>query len=146
MKKNITLIDVHKLCIPELYTHTLIKDLPEHTEIVNLVDWLNKRLSEQQLIDYIEWKEYNGYIPNIKPLTSLSVPHDADEYIFTLIENINWSTASIAPYLLPYVQPLFEHINSCLQPHGVRLVHLKPFENAYILYMRDDDALMEQLH
>ena len=42
--------------------------------------------------------------------------------------------------------PWLEHINHALQPSGLRLVDLLPFENAYMFCVRDDNALLDALN
>jgi len=145
MERIKNLIAALKLCIPELETTPLYANLPVDTEKYTVLRWLYKYLAEQNLIAYEEWKEYNGYIPELKSLANLSISEAPADFIFTLIEKVDWSTASIDPYELPYVMPWLEHINFYLKSHGVRLIDLMPFENAYILCVRDNEELLQKL-
>ncbi|WP_237727226.1 hypothetical protein [Cronobacter dublinensis] len=146
MERIQNLINVLGLCIPELEKTLLLADLPEDTETETVLHWLYKKLAAQNQIAYEEWKEYSGYIPDLKPLTILSLTEEPADFIFTIIENIDWSAASIDPFELPYVIPWLEHINFYLKPYGLRLVDLLPFENAYIFCVRDDERLLEKLN
>ncbi|WP_409306866.1 hypothetical protein [Pectobacterium sp. B1J-3] len=133
-------------CLPGLDIGPMLASLPESSEQGTVLDWLYEQLSEQGLMVYEEWGEYSGDIPELKPLSDLAISEDPAEFIFSLIEEIDWSTASVDPDELPYVMPWLEHINFYLKPYGVRLVDLLPFENAYILCLRDDETLLQKLH
>lgn len=140
------LIHALKNSIPELDPDPLYASVPTTLEPETVLDWLYDSLSAQHLMVYEEWTEYTGYLPALKPLASVSLPVDPSEYLFTLIENINWSEAEIEPWDLPYIMPWLEHINHYLSPQGIRLVDILPFENAYIICLKNDDALIQQLH
>lgn len=145
MEQIKNLITALQQCIPELETAPLYANLPVNIEQYSVLEWLYEHLAEQNLMVYEEWTEYSGYIPELKPLDNVFLSEEPADFIFTLIEKIDWSTASIDPYELPYIMPWFEHINFYLKPHGVRLVDLTPFENAYILCLRDDKESLEKL-
>lgn len=139
------LITILKQCMPELDTAPLQANLPKCSTQGTVLNWLYAQLGKQSLMEYEEWKEYTGYLPDLKPLSAMVISEDPASFIFSLLEEVDWSTANIDPYELPYVMPWFEHINFYLKPHGVRLVNLLPFENAYILCLRDDEALLQKL-
>lgn len=132
-------------CIPGLDTAPLLANPPLSIEQGTVLDWLYEHLGEQNLMEYEEWSEYSGYLPELKPLSTLILPEDPAEFVFSLIEEIDWPTSNVDPYELPYVMPWFEHINFYLKPHGVKLVDLLPFENAYILCIRDDETALQDL-
>lgn len=146
MEKIQNLIAVLKLCIPQLDIAPLQSHTPENSEQLTVLDWLYQQLSAQSLMVYEEWSEYNGYIPELKTLSDLSIPEDAANFIFSAIEEIDWSTASMDPAEIVYSLPWLEHINFYLKPHAVRLVDLLPSENAYIIAVRDDETLLQKLH
>jgi len=132
-------------CIPELNTAPLYANPPAEIEQLTVMNWLYQHLSEQQLMVYEKLTEYYGHLPELTPLANLSLPVDPADFIFTQIEGIDWSTAKVDPYELPYVTPWLEHINFYLKPHNLRLVDLLPFENAFIFCIQDDEALLQQL-
>jgi hypothetical protein len=76
-------------CTPGLDTTPLYADLPVRIEASAILDWLYKHLSVQSLMVYEEWKEYTGYIPELKPLANLSFPTQPADFIFSLIEGID---------------------------------------------------------
>ncbi|WP_123349551.1 MULTISPECIES: hypothetical protein [unclassified Enterobacter] len=133
-------------CIPGLDVNPLSSALPASTEQHTVLAWLYTHLSEQRLMTYKEWNEYSGEIPDLAPLAALSLTENAADFIYGQLENIDWSAASIDPAELPYILPWLEHLNFYLQPSGLRLVDLLPFENAYIFCVRDDEALLEKLN
>jgi len=146
MERVNNLITTLKLCMPELETAPLYASVPSDINQITVLKWLYENLAAQKLMVYEEWNEYSGYIPELKLLSNISFSEEPANYIFTLLEGIDWETADTDPYLLPYIIPWLEHINFYLQPHGVRLVDLLPFENAYILCLRDDEVLLDKLH
>lgn len=146
MERIKNLIAALELCIPELEIAPLYANLPVNTENDTVLEWLYQHLTEQNLMFYEEWKEYNGYIPELKPLANLTITEEPADFIFSLIEQIDWSTSVISSYELIYVIPWLEHINFYLKPHSVRLIDLMPFENAYILCVRDNEELLEVLN
>jgi hypothetical protein len=145
MKKIQNLIENIGLCIPECNTESLSSSSPKTFDPDTILHWLYENLSKQNLIVYEEWKEYNGYIPDFETLQNITLPVEPNDFIFTLIDNIDWSESTIDPYDIPYYIPWLEHINHYLKPHGVRLVNILPFENAYIICLRDDDILIKNL-
>ncbi|MBN7121353.1 hypothetical protein BSU01_06465 [Erwinia billingiae] len=146
MEQIKNLITALQKCIPDMDATPLYASLPVDKESDSVLEWLYEHLEAQNLMVYEEWKEYCGDIPTLKPLANLSLPEKPAEYIFTLIEKIDWSTASIDPFLLPYVMPWLEHINFYLKPQGIRLVDLMPAGNAYIICVRDDEDSLDELH
>jgi len=145
MEKIENLIITLKQCIPALDTAPLQSEKPLNDEQFTLLEWLYKHLSAQNLMVYEEWKEYTGDIPALKALSDLSMPEAPADFIFSAIEKIDWSTASIDPYEIAYFVPWLEHINFYLKPHALRLITLLPFENAYIFCVRDDEVLLQKL-
>lgn len=146
MERVNNLITTLKLCIPEMDTAPLYASAPSDINQITALKWLCENLEAQNLMVYEEWNEYSGYIPELTSLDNLPLSEEPADFIFSLIEKTDWEKANIDPYLLPYVMPWLEHINYYLQPYGVRLVDLLPFENAYIFCLRDDEALLDKLH
>ncbi|GAK27999.1 hypothetical protein [Serratia liquefaciens] len=146
MKQIQNLIENLELCIPGCDSAPMYAPLPTTLEPGTVLDWLYKNLGEQDLMVYEEWTEYSGYTPELKPLKNITLPIDITDFIFNCVENIDWSESNIEPWELPYFIPWLEHINYYLKPHGVRLVNILPFENAYIICLRDDDTLIQKLH
>lgn len=139
------LISVLELAVPELDAQALRENLPESDAQEDVLNWLYESLSAQGLMDYVEWTEYFGDIPDLKSLEQISLPESPSALILSQVENIDWDEVSVDPYMLPYELPYLEYINHFLTEKGLRLVDLTPFENAYIFCIRDDEDIMEKL-
>lgn len=139
------LISALELAVPELDAQVLRENLPESDAQEDVLNWLYESLSAQGLMDYVEWTEYFGDIPDLKSLEHISFPESPSALILSQIENIDWDEVSVDPYMLPYELPYLEYINHFLTEKGLRLVDLTPFENAYIFCIRDDEDIMEKL-
>ncbi|MBG5948968.1 hypothetical protein I5E72_04340 [Proteus terrae] len=139
------LISALELAVPELDAQALRENLPESDAQEDVLNWLYESLSAQGLMDYVEWTEYFGDIPDLKSLEHISLPESPSALILSQVENINWDEVSVDPYMLPYELPYLEYINHFLTDKGLRLVDLTPFENAYIFCIRDDEEIMEKL-
>lgn len=139
------LISVLELAVPELDAQVLRENLPESDAQEDVLNWLYESLSAQGLMDYVEWTEYFGDIPDLKSLEHISFPESPSALILSQVENIDWDEVSVDPYMLPYELPYLEYINHFLTEKGLRLVDLTPFENAYIFCIRDDEEIMEKL-
>jgi hypothetical protein len=143
--------DINKLIhslqqgMPSLDTAPLYHTLPADNQQLTVLEWLYQHLSQQQLMVYEEWNEFCGEVPELKPLSGVHVPDDAVDFIFELVEKIDWSTATLDPYSISYVIPWLACINFYLKGSGWRLVHLLPFENGYIFCLRDDDKVIDAL-
>lgn len=139
------LISVLELAVPELDAQALRENLPESDAQEDVLNWLYESLSAQGLMDYVEWTEYFGDIPDLKSLEQISLPESPSALILSQVESIDWDEVSVDPYMLPYELPYLEYINHFLTEKGLRLVDLTPFENAYIFCIRDDEDIMEKL-
>ncbi|UXA33144.1 hypothetical protein KZA80_12595 [Proteus terrae] len=139
------LISALELAVPELDAQVLRENLPESDAQEDVLNWLYESLSAQGLMDYVEWTEYFGDIPDLKSLEHISFPESPSALILSQVENIDWDEVSVDPYMLPYELPYLEYINHFLTEKGLRLVDLTPFENAYIFCIRDDEEIMEKL-
>lgn len=139
------LISALELAVPELDAQALRENLPESDAQEDVLNWLYESLSAQGLMDYVEWTEYFGDIPDLKSLEQISLPESPSALILSQVENIDWDEVSVDPYMLPYELPYLEYINHFLTERGLRLVDLTPFENAYIFCIRDDEEIMEKL-
>ncbi|WP_193017496.1 hypothetical protein [Proteus sp. FME41] len=142
------LITVLEHVLPELDVQALHENLPESDTQEDILDWLYESLSAQGLMDYVEWKEYFGEIPDLKPLESLGDIFFFDSpnaAILSQMENIEWDRVTCDPYMLPYELPFLECINYYLADKNLRLVDLTPFENAYILCIHDNEEAIEKL-
>lgn len=139
------LIAVLEQVVPELDGQALRENSPESDTQEDVLDWLYESLSAQGLIDYIEWTEYFGEIPELKSLEQISFTESPGALILAQMENIEWDEVSVDPYMLPYELPYFEYINHFLAEQGLRLVDLTPFENSYVFCVRDDEELIEKL-
>lgn len=139
------LISALELAVPELDAQALRENLPESDAQEDVLNWLYESLSAQGLMDYVEWTEYFGDIPDLKSLEQISLPESPSALILSQVENIDWDEVSVDPYMLPYELPYLEYINHFLTEKGLRLVDLTPFENAYIFCIRDDEEIMEKL-
>lgn len=139
------LICALELAVPELDAHALRENLPESDAQEDVLNWLYESLSAQGLMDYVEWTEYFGDIPDLKSLEQIALPESPSALILSQVENIDWDEVSVDPYMLPYELPYLEYINHFLTEKELRLVDLTPFENAYIFCIRDDEELIEKL-
>lgn len=139
------LISALELAVPELDAQVLRENLPESDAQEDVLNWLYESLSAQGLMDYVEWTEYFGDIPDLKSLEHISFPESPSALILSQVENIDWDEVSVDPYMLPYELPYLEYINHFLTEKWLRLVDLTPFENAYIFCIRDDEEIMEKL-
>lgn len=139
------LISALALAVPELDAQALRENLPESDAQEDVLNWLYESLSAQGLMDYVEWTEYFGDIPDLKSLEQISLSESPSALILSQVENIDWDEVSVDPYMLPYELPYLEYINHFLTEKGLRLVDLTPFENAYIFCIRDDEELIEKL-
>jgi hypothetical protein len=128
-------------CIPLLDPAPLLANPPESMEEYSVLDWLFEHLEAQELMEYFEWKEYFGEIPNLKPLQSLDLSECDTDFVFGLIQEMESFPAHID---MPYELPFLEFINDTLKKHGLCLLTLA-YENAYVFCARDDDALLEKL-
>lgn len=132
-------------CMPGLDVVPLYANNPESTGVYSIIDWLYKHLSSQGLMVYEEWSEYSGYVPELKSLDKIMFSAEPADYIFSIIQKIDWTSVSIDPIELPYCMPWLEHINYYLKPHHLRLVDILPFDNAYMICLNDDEELIQKL-
>lgn len=139
------LISVLEEAVPELDVKALRENLPLSDTLDEVLDWLYESLSEQGLMEYIEWKEYFGEIPDLKPLEQILFPVSPNELILSQMENVEWDELDVDPYNIPYELPYLEYINHFLSEKGLRIVELTPFENGYIFCIRDDEEIIEKL-
>ncbi|AHK21037.1 hypothetical protein [Yersinia similis] len=136
--------------IPLLDVEPLQADKLERLDQGSVLDWLYTHLSQQQLMVYEEWKEYCGYMPELKSLDCISLPGNIGDFVMSLANEIDWDsidpmTAEVDYFMLPYLLPYLEHINSYLQQYKLRLVDLAPFENAYIFCIHNTPQSINQL-
>lgn len=132
-------------CIPSLDCSPLKASPPRSLGQEDIINWLYEHLSQQGLMVYEEWKEYFGWLPDLALLSDISLPEDPARYILSLCENIDESKATVHFSELMYMLPWLEHINFYLKSHEIRVVDILPFENAFILCVRNDIASMQQL-
>ncbi|MEQ4923189.1 hypothetical protein [Proteus hauseri] len=140
------LIAVLEQAVPELDAQALRENIPESDAQEDVLNWLYESLSAQGLMDYVEWTEYFGEIPELKSLEQISLSESPSALILSQVENIEWAEVSADPYMLPYELPYLEHINHFLTEKGLRLVDLTPLENGYIFCIHDDEELIEKLN
>jgi hypothetical protein len=145
MQEIDNLIDALARCVPLLDPRPLRAQRPPGSAQLDVLHWLADQLGQQGLVVYEEWKEYFGGVPALRPLAGLDLSACNVNFVIDLMQDVDWSQASIDPSMLQYELPFLEHINSALKPHGLRLVDLLPFENAYILCVKDDEAALGEL-
>jgi hypothetical protein len=138
------LIAALEKCVPQFDPAPLLADLPESTDEDAMLDWLCGHLERQQLMEYFEWKEYFGEIPDLKPLQLLDLSGCDPDFILEVLQDIDEDALENLPFLVPYELPFLEYINDALKPHGLRLVTFA-YENAYVMCVRDDEALLDAL-
>ncbi|OQV32006.1 hypothetical protein [Serratia marcescens] len=140
------LIEVLALCVPQLDQKPLRAGMPESNEQSDVLDWLFENLEQQGLLVYEEWKEYFGDVPELLPLSTIDFSAFDSEYVVSLVDDLD--EEQLSPELafsLPYELPYLEYLNAYLRDHGLRVVDLLPFENAYMLAVKDDELLLERL-
>ncbi|MCP3025226.1 hypothetical protein [Cupriavidus basilensis] len=138
------LTEILALCVPQLDPSPLRAAPPASTDRSDVLAWFANHLEQQGLLAYEEWKEYFGHVPALQSLSGIDFAGYDDGFIVSLIEDVDFPDAETA-YTLQYELPFLEHINSILQPQGLRLVDLLPFENAYIFCVKDDEDQLRQL-
>ncbi len=139
------LIDALTRSVPQFDPQPLRVQAPQGTGQLDVLQWLADHLEQQGLVVYEEWKEYFGGVPALRSLADVDLSAYNENFVIDLMQHIDWSQASVDPSMLQYELPFLEHINSALKPHGLRLVDLLPFENAYIFCVKDDDAALTAL-
>jgi len=137
------LIDALASCVPGLDDRPLREDPPENTDRTTVLDWLYDHLEEQGLMVYEEWKEYFGDVPELRPLEGIDFSAFDNVFVIGLVKEIDWSQVDC--FFMPNDMPFLEYINSFLVGHGLRLVNLLPFENAYIFCVKDDAEQLDRL-
>ena len=139
------LIKALELCIPMLDPAPLRHDTPKETGQSDILQWLYEHLGQQDLMVYDEWKEYFGHVPDLDPLAAIDFSGFDSEYVVGIAGDID--EEDIPPelmYAMPYEMPYLEYLNSFLKNHGLRVVYLLPFENAYMIAVKDDPQLLDQ--
>jgi hypothetical protein len=139
------LIDQLIISVQQLNPAPLRDSLPESKDQYAVLEWLYENLSEQKLMVYEEWKEYTGWIPEIKLLADLPLSDVDTGFMFELLEKMGDSDCEVDYSELLYGMPYLEFINHHLKMHQLRLVDLLPFENAYIFCVNDDDEQIASL-
>ena len=140
------LIDALTLCIPQLDPEPLLAQPPASTSELDVLQWMADHLEQQELLVYEEWKEYDGWLPDLRSLSGIDRSAFDSSFVLGLMEDINWE--EVDPdlvYTLPYELPHLEYMNFFLRDHGLRLVDLL-YENAYIFCVKDDAQKIELLH
>ena len=138
-----SLIDALISCVPGLDDKPLRENPPEDADHDSVFGWLCDHLEEQGLMVYEEWKEYFGDVPELRSLEGIDFSAFDSGFVYGLVDEIDWSQANY-PFMADDM-PFLEYINFFLVEHGLRLVNLLPFENAYIFCVRDDDEQLDQL-
>lgn len=120
------------ICLPELDPEPLLASLPE----TDVLSWLYDTLSAQELMDYAEWKEYWGDLPELRVLDNIDLDAYDPQALIDLLEKHGYPS-------WPEDVPYFEYQNHFLKKHGRRLLTLAA-ENLHILCVRDDpDAIVK---
>ncbi|MFJ1301689.1 hypothetical protein ACILG0_17125 [Pseudomonadota bacterium AL_CKDN230030165-1A_HGKHYDSX7] len=141
-----SLIDVLVRCVPGLDPAPLWASPPVSTAQLDVLNWITGNLQPQGLLAYEEWKEYFGHVPDLRPLSAIDMTAFDSGYVIGIAGDIDEErlTPELA-YSLPYELPYLEYMNAYLRGHGLRVVDLLPFENAFMLAVKDDESLLEQL-
>lgn len=145
MQKINDLIDALVRCVPLLDPQPLRAQAPAGIEQFEVLQWLSDQLEAQGLIVYEEWSEYFGGVPALRSLADVDLSGYDENFVVEHLQHVDWSQANVDPSMLQYELPFLEHLNSALQPHGLRVVDLLPFENAYIFCVKDNDQALAQL-
>jgi len=145
MQEISDLVDSLVFCVPHLDPQPMREQPPPSIAQLDVLRWLADHLEQQGLLVYEEWKEYFGGVPALRAISEVDLSDYNENFVIDLMQGIDWSQSSVDPFMLQYELPFLEHINSALKPHGLRLVDLLPFENAYIFCVKDDDQALVQL-
>lgn len=145
MQEITNLVDSLVLCVPQLNPQPMREQPPPSIEQHDVLHWLADHLEQQGLLVYEEWKEYFGGVPALRAIAELDLSGYNENFVIDLMQDIDWSQTSVDPFMLQYELPFLEHVNSALKPHGLRVVDLLPFENAYIICVKDDDHALARL-
>ena len=121
------------ICLPELDPEPLLASLPE----TDVLSWLYDTLSAQELMDYAEWKEYWGDLPELRVLDDIDLDAYDPQALIDLLEKHGYPS-------WPEDVPYFEYQNHFLKKHGRRLLTLAA-ENLHILCLRDDPDAIAKL-
>jgi hypothetical protein len=79
-------------------------------------------------------------------LNGIDLSEYNNAFMFECVEEVDKSEVDPEGLsMLMYEMPYLEHLNFFLREHHLRLVNLGPFENAYILCVKDDAGQIEQL-
>jgi hypothetical protein len=140
------LIDQLVISVPQLNPTLLRDSVPESEDQYAVLEWLYESMSAQKLMVYEEWKEYGGWIPQIKLLADLPLGEADNSFMFELLGKAGDSGYEIDYSALLYEMPYLESINHHLKTHKLRLVDLLPFENAYIFCVNDNDEQIASLN
>jgi hypothetical protein len=62
---------------------------------------------QQGLLVYEEWKEYFGGVPALRPLAGIDLSGYNENFVFGLLQDIDWSQASVDPSMLQYELPFW---------------------------------------
>lgn len=122
-----------QICLPELDPEPLLASLPE----TDVLSWLYDTLSAQELMDYAEWKEYWGDLPELRVLDNIDLDAYDPQALIDLLEKHGYPS-------WPEDVPYFEYQNHFLKKHGRRLLTLAA-ENLHILCLRDDPDAIAKL-
>jgi uncharacterized protein len=133
-----------KRCMPLLDLEALLAAIPSKTITNNdtVLDWLYDALSLQQLMQYKEWKDFHGELPDaLKMLSDIDVSSFDETVIEDALEEHGYPGFSED---VPY----FEYQNHYLKPHGLCVVTLaaNDIENIYMLFLRNDEAEISTLN
>lgn len=124
-----------QICLPELDPEPLLARLPENAD--DILSWLYDTLSAQELMDYAEWKEYWGDLPELRPLNEIDLDAYDPQALIDLLEKHGYPA-------WPEDVPYFEYQNHFLKKHGRRLLTLAA-ENIHVLCVRNDPDAIAQL-
>jgi hypothetical protein len=147
MSKVNKLIDALALCLPQFNPLPMLENPPANADDqYQVLHWMYDHLKDQGLMEYVEWKEYFGELPELSPLADMDFSAFNDEFVMdTLIDMAEGKEDEDEGGFLMQETPYLEYMNSFLINHGLRLIDLLPFENAYILCVKNDLAALEQL-
>lgn len=107
--------------------------------------WLYEQFVSQKLIDYIEWNDYCGIMPDITILSMLPPVDRNLDNIFELLEDIDCSETCVDHLEIPYMIPWIEVINDELIAYGMRLVSLNDGGGSYLMCVYNHDNMLSQL-
>lgn len=138
------LIDALARSLPQFdpaLLHAHPPEMEDGGDAETIAGWLYEHLEAQGLADTLEWGQFNGEMPALKPLA------DLDFSAFDAFWNVAYEAAA-GTVAMPWDRKFLEVMNGILQPHGLAIAELVTRETgdcATLLCVGTDAAALEAL-